>query len=200
VGFAVLALLAPDARGLTIRAFEDIPLDVGSRASVPIMTGGDAQAVLTATGLIAPTVSGVIDLSAPAWTVQAAVVEPPPADLPPEMRPVALAADCVVKEAAFGTGEDAQGRLTGVGNVFPFGTKQVSMYLRFEDAPARTELLLTWMHEGKTLLHQIIEATGSGGTMIYLMAANKPEIWAGNHAVVIKQNQRHVGTVTFVVR
>ncbi len=199
-GFGVLTLLSPDPEGLAVRAFEDIPLDVGSRASAPIMDGGDAQAVLTATGLIAPSVSGVIDLFAPIWTVQTESVAPPPADLPPEMRPVALAPDSVVKEAIFGTGEDTEGRLSGVGNVFAFGVKQIILYLRFEDAPAKTELVLTWMHEGKTLLHQIIEATGSGGVTVYLMAVSKPEIWAGNHAVIINENGRHVGTVTFVVR
>lgn len=124
----------------------------------------------------------------------------PPANLPPEMRPVSLAEDSVVKEATFGTGKGDNGRLTGVGSVFAFGTKRVILHLRFEDAPAKTELFLTWMYEGKALLHQIIEATGSGGALLYLMAVSKPEIWAGNHAVIIRENGRQVGTATFVVR
>lgn len=197
--FGVLTLLAPDPAGLAIRVFEDLPLDIGSRASVAIM-GGSAQAVLTAGGLLAPSVSGVIDLASPAWGGRTEAPWTPPANLPPEMRPMPLAADTVIERAVFCAGEDAQGQLTGVGTSFPLGTRQVGLYLMVRNAPRGTELHLTWMHEGDVLRRQILEAEGSGASLTYLTAVNRQDLWPGNYAVIIKQNDRHIGTLNFAVR
>ena len=199
-GFGTLTVLAPDEKGLRVKSFEDIPLDVGSRVSVPIMSGGNVQAVITAAGLVPPAASGVIDLSSAAWTGRVEPTYVPPADLPPEMRPVPLAGDCVIRRAVFCAGEDDQGHLVGVGTNFPVGTTQVGLYLEIRNAPPGTRLHLTWMHEGDVLRRQIIEAQGSGSTLTYLVAANRPQLWEGDYAVIIKQGDRHIGTLNFVVR
>jgi len=202
-GFATLTLIAPDPAGLALQRFEDIPLDLGSRASASI-SGCNAHAVLTAAGLVPPAVAGVIDLSSPAWTGAGQVPEAPPpavpADLPAEMQPVPLAEDSVLERALFCTGEDAQGELIDVGTVFPVGTRQVGLHLRIHQAPPGTELHLTWMHEGDVLHRQLIETEGTGRTLTYLRAVNHPQLWEGNYAVIIKQGERHIGTLNFAVR
>jgi len=197
--FGALVLVAPLPTGLQLCVFEDIPLDVGSRASVTIIDGS-AQAVLTADGLLAPSVAGVIDTSAPPWTGPSPATQQPAVDLPADMRPVPLAPDCVVAQAVFCTGEDAEGRLTGVGTSFPLGTSQVGLYLSVRQAPPGTKLHLTWMHEGRVLRRQIIEAEGTGSSLTYLRAVGRPDLWPGQYAVIISQDERHIGTLHFAVQ
>ncbi len=206
-GEATLTLLnppTPDLLGVT--SFNTLPVTPGGRLSVPVISGGDAQAALTPGGLAAPTISGTLDLAAPWWSTAAIPTEtgpdtlPPPADLPAEMMPVPLALGSVIDRAVVCLDQDERGQLVGEGNAFGFGVAKVAMYLHIKDALPGTELTLDWMHEGDLLRKQVIAADGTGGTITYLMAANKPQLWEGNYAVIVRENGRHVGTFTFTVR
>jgi hypothetical protein len=199
-GWADLTVLRADRSGrLEVRSFEDLPVTAGARVSVPILPSGDAQAALTATGLSLPTVSGVLDPEAAFWVTPAAL-EHPAITGPPGMQPAPLAADSFVKRAVICLDIDEQGKLVGESNAFGFGVEKVGLYVRMVDAPPGSEVTLEWLHEGNPLHKQIIMVEGTHSSFTYLAAVNKPQLWEGAHAVIIRENGRHVGTVTFTVR
>ncbi len=197
-GLLAQGIAAPPAAGAVTPPGEAAltPPAGGTTAPPPTPTGGTPSTT-------PPPTSGTPSTTPPPTSGTPSTTPPPtvfPGGGETQPPPMPLAANSVVKEAVLCQGVDEDNKPEGITNTFPADTVKIGLYLRMTNAPGNTEITLEWSRGERLLQRRLLLVSGSRRLITYIYAARAAHLRAGSYAVEIKEDDRLVARLPFVIQ